>query len=405
MKKYVILSYSIRHIGGTQLYIAGKAKYLEKNGWKVYVFFSDKKGITSDIPYLDKFANGAVLGLETQPGSYFKNIQEKVIMKMVEHVGWEKHDEIVIESHADTFALWGELLAVQLGAKHYCFICNEIFQGPGKCYQDNMDFFYFKLQRRELAGIHKDSISKLFSEYKKILPNQNVVFVAANDGAVQDVNNDVLNKIKKKDWTICYIGRITKQYVNSIIDDLCSFAEKYQDKEIQIVFVGDVTKKKQYIKEHFSTLKNITVIELGNLVPIPRKMFRMVDVVIAGSGCATCASMEGAFTIVPDARNCLANGLLGYDTLSSLYHEENVQQMHFDEALERVLVQKIYNRKKFNLPPERKAEEYYREHFALIEKSNQNKEYYSKITERGLDEKFIKTLKYCIKYWFPFLIQ
>ena len=192
MKKYVILSYSIRHIGGTQLYIAGKAKYLEKNGWKVYVFFSDKKGITSDIPYLDKFANGAVLGLETQPGSYFKNIQEKVIMKMVEHVGWEKHDEIVIESHADTFALWGELLAVQLGAKHYCFICNEIFQGPGKCYQDNMDFFYFKLQRRELAGIHKDSISKLFSEYKKILPNQNVVFVAANDGAVHDVEKKTI---------------------------------------------------------------------------------------------------------------------------------------------------------------------------------------------------------------------
>ena len=40
-KIYIFFTYPIEKIGGTQMYTAGKAKYLEKLGWKVFVFTAD----------------------------------------------------------------------------------------------------------------------------------------------------------------------------------------------------------------------------------------------------------------------------------------------------------------------------------------------------------------------------
>ena len=37
MKLYIIITLDIHPIGGMQLYTAGKAAFLEKNGWKVVV--------------------------------------------------------------------------------------------------------------------------------------------------------------------------------------------------------------------------------------------------------------------------------------------------------------------------------------------------------------------------------
>ena len=46
MKRYIFLTANIHPIGGMQNYVAGKAAYLEKNGWKVTVFFwGDNKDV------------------------------------------------------------------------------------------------------------------------------------------------------------------------------------------------------------------------------------------------------------------------------------------------------------------------------------------------------------------------
>ena len=40
MKKYVFFTADIYPVGGIQIYLSGKIKYLEQNDWKVYVFYN-----------------------------------------------------------------------------------------------------------------------------------------------------------------------------------------------------------------------------------------------------------------------------------------------------------------------------------------------------------------------------
>ena len=50
---------------------------------------------------------------------------------------------IYIESQSEVTALWGELLAEKLRARHVCFNCNELFRGPKKYYEENINFIRF----------------------------------------------------------------------------------------------------------------------------------------------------------------------------------------------------------------------------------------------------------------------
>ena len=62
MKRYIFLTANIHPIGGMQNYVAGKAAYLEKNGWKVTVFFwGDNKGTCAmtSIRWNDRTWNAA----------------------------------------------------------------------------------------------------------------------------------------------------------------------------------------------------------------------------------------------------------------------------------------------------------------------------------------------------------
>lgn len=54
-KIYVFFTAAIIPIGGMQMYTAGKAKYLEKLGWKVYIFVPESKYNVPIIPTVDKY--------------------------------------------------------------------------------------------------------------------------------------------------------------------------------------------------------------------------------------------------------------------------------------------------------------------------------------------------------------
>ena len=74
MKQYIILTANIHPIGGMQNYVAGKAAYLERNGWKVTVFFwGDSKG-TCAMTSMNKYLPGGMTELampyNTLTGAY-----------------------------------------------------------------------------------------------------------------------------------------------------------------------------------------------------------------------------------------------------------------------------------------------------------------------------------------------
>ena len=292
MKKYIILMLNIHRMGGTQTYIASKVKYLRDNGWDVYVFYGDMKNNKCAVPQLFEFNDNSIAGLTTPPNYLLPSIRQRVLKEIISIVGIDDYSEIIVETLTSVLSLWGELVAEALSAKHICFLCDENFRQPGQVYIEHLNFFDFKHQRRELAGIHDNSLVKLFDGYKNIPPEERYTLVAYEGEVVQDVKNEIVEHIERCDWNICYIGRMDKGYVDNIVNDMVQLALKYKDKNIQIIFVGNADKKKKYINKLYKNIINVKLIFLGNLVPIPRILYSKSDVIIAGAAVHTLRHMK-----------------------------------------------------------------------------------------------------------------
>lgn len=405
MKKYIFITYDIHPIGGTQRATAGKSKLLQENAWNVIVLFPGKNKGKCVISMLDQFVEGGIIGLDIQPCSMISPIRKRIMSQLLSIVGDEDCDEIIIESHAGPFALWGELLAEKLNAKHMCFNCNEYFRGKNSVYIENIEFFDFKHRRKELLGIASDSLPHLFEGYKDVDMNERYIFKAIYLEPVQDISNELVNRLDGGDWCICYIGRAEKGYVINITDGISKFAQRHTEKQISVVYVGDIKDREEYIVETFKKNANITLYPFGDLTPIPRSLYSKLDVVIAGSGCALCSMYEGVPVIIPDGGNYLANGVFGFDTFDLIYHEEFVKQSEFDEALEKVLVEKKYENVELKLPDKRNPYVEYQKHFRLINDSDQSKEYYTRIATIKKSKMIKQSIKYLVIKYCPGLVE
>ncbi len=378
-KIFVFFSAPIFEVGGMQMYCAGKAKYLQENGWKVYIFFSGPNVGQSAIPYLTQFikTGGGLNFLFTRPYKLKLFEQDYCINLMVSRLNLSNPNdyEIILESHYDIGAYWAELLASRIKARHIFVCCNEVYRDeiPGRFYEENLDFFYFKWQRNELVCFEK-SCNALFNGYKNITaPLYDMPDTVVEQEPIQDVDFPI-DKIQKLDWNICHIGRIIKDYVPAVITGVAELARRHPDKKINFIFVGDVNQRRDFIMSTFKNIDNVQLTALGDMVPIPRILFSKVDVVCAISQSARFAANQGVLTIVANAKNPEKTpGVLGYDTKEQVYGEG---KFSYVEALENVLVKHLYDGKTYSLPKLKPSEEYYKDFWTIVKNAAPTKEYY-----------------------------
>lgn len=365
MKEYIFITYDIHFVGGVQSYTASKIQYIEENTrWKPYVFFSGSSNGSCAFQILDKYLRYSLPGIDTRP--YI--MKEEEVYRLLDRIcdvlvsTNGERDEIVIESHYDVGAYWGELLAERLRARHLFIGCNETYRDENRYYIDNLPFFYFKWKRKELL-IDEVRLRKLFNGYKnvdKISISFRYPPIREMD-AVQDVKNKNVEELIRLSWNICYIGRAEKQYVEFIIKAVKIFANNHKDKEIQFIMVGNANNRLEMIHNELSNVENVKVALLGDLIPIPRSLFQKIDVVIAGAGAAWEAAYEKIPVILTHAEMPWSTGVLGYETLDVLYGT-NGKRMPYEEVLEDVLLNKLYNPQECKLPikiPSKKNHQYF----------------------------------------------
>lgn len=378
MKLYIIITLDIHPIGGMQLYTAGKAAFLEKNGWKVVVLYPGSNDKSCAVSSLNKYTAGGNLLLDHRPAQLSGRLQHAVLKKICRL--WRDintdQDLIYIESQSEVTALWGELLAEKLRARHVCFNCNELFRGPKKYYEENIEFFRFKYDRKELLGLPKDTLQKIFDGYMEVPCDDTFLFDAVEPGPIQDVRNEFVEDLAICDWNIAYVGRAEKGYVSNIIKGVADFAEKYSEKRIGFIMVGNAEERKEQIQEVLERCSNLNIELPGDMVPIPRDLYRKLDVVIAGAVCAEISAREGVPTIVADCENHWACGVLGYTTMNSMYHETGFEQSDFCEALEDTLIHKTYLKHVYAFPEAIPSDEIYESHFLFFEGASKRKVYY-----------------------------
>ena len=394
-KVYIFLvgtsGYGYWSIGGAEMYIAGKAKYLEARGWQVFMCtpckYKGKCAISSLEKYLEVGAGWNFLS--ALPYKLKKYEQEQILSFMVSRLKLKDYNkcEIIIETTWDFLGYWGELLAEKVKGRHFNVLLNEFFNES--YYKDNLDFFYFKWKRNELVG-SPSALTRLFEGYKNVTkPLYDMPDTVREQEAIQDIAVNNFDEVLKLDWNICYIGRTIKPYVPAMIIGVGELARRYPDKKINFMIIGNADCRIPLLKEVFEGISNVKLTLFGDMVPIPRILFSKIDVVMAGAQSALFAANEGVLTIAADVDDEGTSGVLGYDTKDAWFggNNDGAREKHISylEALENVLVKRLYDNRKYDMPKLLPSDHYYDKFWIIVKNAAETKEYYSeKLSEERI---------------------
>lgn len=394
MQKLYIMFCYIEDVGGGQIYVNSKVPWLEAAGWDVIVFSPLTERSDSIVPWtnLAKFAANKVEGLNKSP-EFWRKKKVKAVLEQLQSKCSGEYSEIIIESHTDYFAEWGELLAEKLNAKNICYLLDEQLELYGA-----KEFLYFKYRRNEVAGITDSSVERLFTGYAPLIKENNHKLSASHSSQAEEYYWDAVEKIQRCDWNIGYVGR-SKQYVDNITKNIAIFADRYPDKTINVVILGEILDLRI-----LEDKKNVICTKLGFKFPIPKSFFRKLDVAIAGAGSATLCCREHVPTIVADAGTTNAAGILGYTVSSSIFNPESNRT--YCEWLEDILVdKKLEKMKQIYEMPKIDVNKVYQEHMEFIYNSEQKHEYFDFIAHPQKNYTFEDKIKYFLKGIFPGLYK
>ena len=378
MRCYVFLS-EIVGSGGVQCYVAAKTAALERTGWSVFVFGDHFVSDTTTIHILSlqKYLPQGIPLLSMHPCAIPKFLVKVVLNKIVKKIYKEgDYEEIIIESWNSQTAQWGELLAEKTKGKHFFWTANESYRGADKMYESKIDFYRFKLDRREIFS-SPAVLERLFAGCREV-NTENFVSVKISEDPIQDVVYPKVEALRRADWNICYIGRTNKPYVPNVVKGVIEFACSQLDKKIQFIIVGESSPIKPMLDS--ISQENLLIAEMGDLYPLPQNLYEKIDVVIAGAGSARHSVDAGALVISTDSELCCSHGILGYDTNYHTYvtdkKDDSVIQMSFFEALNRALITKEWMNSPFKWKRTPNAEECLKNQFEIISMSSIEKKYY-----------------------------
>lgn len=391
MKKlYLFLTPSIVNIGGAEIYVRNKNRYLNNNGWETFVFSFRKGDIIVDG--LSKFYELIFEEFQTEPYLYSRNQQNKIINRIISLLpDLSKYDEIVIESNSINISLWGEILARIINGIHLVFFLQENESIGYKKFK----YLKFKHARKELAGINKKVIKNLFSPYEDIPVEESYNLRASCINSVEDIPCDKWRNVKKSDFTLGSIGRLEKPYLQTVIKDLYEFILAYPKYTYNLIFIGGETngdKVSKQIIEKFKNFDNVNVYITGFIFPIPLTLLKQIDIFLSSAGSVRVSSDLNKPTISYDSNDLQPIGLKNFTTDNSLFRT-NEKIIKGKEWLEKVLINREFKLEEFKFTPLHFS---FSDHIEFLSSSKHTKDYYDisswKLSRKDLIKKILVSI-------------
>lgn len=365
---YIIATYDLHEVGGSQMYVSGYSEYLESKGFEVICLFAGNGYGKACIPMLSKYLKGGSDIFLFSPVQIEREIIDRVSYWLVSLMKKKPDDykSIYIESHDDKYALWGEVLAERLKAIHICRPVNEFYDKYRQCYNKYISFWVWKYERNE-AYCNISLFEGMDGNWKT-----RQVWSGERE-PIEDIHNELTEAVLREDYNILYIGRGNKEYVSEMIFQMGIFAKNHQENRIQFIFVGDMSGKETEICRNLCIYPWVKVILTGALVPIPKSLFSKIDVVLANSQTAYFSAYEKRPVIVIDSKSKKALGCFGYDYIwenrDSVNEQSGDRVISIAEALDNTLVKKEYDNRKIKLEPKRDLAKIYKRGIDAFEKA------------------------------------
>ena len=204
MNHYLILTNDIHMIGGGQKYTGNKLVFVEKNGWiPCAVYYDNPRGSGIYVKTLERFKNNYVKCCQFPPCYYSRKKTMKTIDRILEIVGYQKNDRLIIESNTVAGSMWAELIAERVHGIHIAYMLGENFSSLTK---EERDFLYFKYNQNKLFGTNKHTLKLIFGDsnkYKGITPR---IFRASGGKVVTDNYVDFPTQLSEGKFKICIFG-------------------------------------------------------------------------------------------------------------------------------------------------------------------------------------------------------
>lgn len=316
MKKYVMFTLAITGIGGGQIYVSNKLKYMSSLGYETYVFSACQGDI--QINYLKSIKSSIDTRLILYPSGFSFREANSIVDALVEFIHYTECDDVLLESTCVNLSLWAELMAEKCNAKHFLFSISE----SNEIFPASVDYFEFKYKRRELFTINENTFLRLYNKSTFIYKGSIPVLSACLGEPVEDYHCPKLDEVDKKDITICILGRLSKRYMEIAARELAVFCQKNSGLSFNVLVVGGVQSQGdleaiEKIRQYFRTIHNVYLYETGALSPLPERLFEICDLFIGGAGCATLPYRKGKLTLGMSVIDGNALGLMGYHIIQT----------------------------------------------------------------------------------------
>lgn len=306
MKKYILFVSNLSGIGGAQLYILRKAKYLVENQYNVYIVVGS--GSCIEHKELEIYPIIEVKELLYAINIFSKKKISTVIHRVLKFINYDDSDEIYIESHPTSPSLWAEKFAYETKSVNFVYGIGP-FCMKRKSYKD---FFEDKLEKRLFIGCNKSFIKNNFPSIKN-----SVYFNIPFDKDEIAIVKKSPSKNEKYHLNILTISRIDKTYIKASIIEISKFAKEHKNINIKYEIYVSVKKGNKYdellrvVNENIST--NLIIKLKGPVNPLNSDMFDNQDLFIGmGTAVLNSSSMKLP-TLVVDYRNNKYYGFFGIE--------------------------------------------------------------------------------------------
>jgi len=386
MRKYVLFFNTISEIGGAELYILRKARFLENNGFKVYIVTGKAQNIRFTEFYDYEFLE--IKEIVISPNLFCKNEISGILERILAFIHYQEQDEIFVESHQIYPAMWAEIFAQKVNRVNLVY-CITPFRVNGYIIRE---FYHKKLRNNELLGCNESYIPETFgngfkNNYLNIPFDPNEIEKVSNQDTVLGKDNVSDVALESRDISILTISRIQKTYIAQSVIDLSDFCKKYPDTSVKYNLVLSENNGSEYDKLKILIDKvkpNNLDIELnGPVLKLTDTIFKGYDLFIGMGTAVLNAVSMGLPSLVVDYRNNRYYGFFGYD-----YHEFGSGIRPAEKGLDYFLKQ-VLNKEVDLDEVRKKAMDYFLENYESDKVNRRFLEYQYNINKKA-DKKYFK---------------
>lgn len=314
-KKYIFVYGSISGIGGRQLYLQRKAKYLQRNGWDVYLLTCNANNVV-----LEYFEQIKVLNVRElkYPIYYFdSNVIEKIIYKCLDFIG-NINNELYIESQDIYEGVWAEHIAEKFLATNMIYIIGE-----PKLSEYNKfikEFYTKKIMSNECVGVTEKTLDNFVQGILYRYPN-NYINIPFDLSEIQQENeslNEFFIDIPTNYIKVFTIGRLEKEYIIKLIETIIDIANREKEIPIFLLVIGGSsnfpTLIDEYKNRYEKNYQNLIIRFTDSQTVLSPSLFNEMDIFVGMGTAAINAISQKCSTICINPLTLKSPGILGVTT-------------------------------------------------------------------------------------------